>query len=88
MKVKKFCDWLGKEAVNIQLNKKLQHGEEAKLFLRWVHFFGKHLNNAEKLYFNSKLPIIESHMEEMYDKLEWEDIKKALKEVKTNGTEM
>jgi len=84
MKLKKFCEWLGKESVNLEINPKYQ-GVEGFLFLRWVNAFRRHLNKTEKEQLDMRLPNIQSNIESMYDRLEWKEIKKAIKEVRANG---
>ncbi len=85
MRVKDFSLWLVSEAVNIQLRKEYHDGEEAKLFLRWVKFFCKHLNKTEKQILERYLPSIKVNIEQLYDSIEQKDIKEALKEINGNG---
>ena len=63
------------------MQKKYHEGEEGKLFLRWVNFFYKHLNDDEKRILERYIPNIEANIEDMYDEIVWKDIKQALKEI-------
>ena len=84
MRLKEFCEWLGKESVNMELKKK---GEVADEFIRIVKAFYRYLNKEEKKQLKKRIPNIENNIEYMYDKIVYDDMKKAVKEVRANGNE-
>jgi len=85
MRFKKFCEWLGTESVNLEINSKYQC-VEGFLFLRWVKAFNRHLNRKEKEKFKPTFISIKTNIEAMFEKWEWNAIKDAVKEVKVNGS--
>lgn len=85
MQLKKFCEWLGKESVNLEINSKYHNGYESSLFLRWTKAFYRHLNTKERMMLKERLPNIEANIEAIADSIEMKDIRKALKDVKANG---
>ena len=82
MRLKEFCEWLGKESVNMELKKK---GEVADDFLRIVKAFYRYLNKEEKKQLKRRIPNIENNIEAMYDKLVYAEMKEAVKEVRATG---
>lgn len=86
MKLKKFCEWLGKESVNLEIKSKYHNGGEIELFLRWVKAFNRHLNKKEKKYLKEHLFNIETNIEAILDRIVVKDMKRATREVKANGS--
>lgn len=82
MMLKRYCKWLVKESVNLEINKDFQNGHETKLFLRWVHSFYKHLNKKERKVLIKYIPTIEANIESISDKIVLKDIKEALRKGK------
>ena len=59
MRLKEFCEWLGKESVNMELKKK---GEVADEFIRIVKAFYRYLNKEEKKQLKKRIPNIENNI--------------------------